>query len=142
MTNHSNRPTSAELLICVLRFLALEPERQIEELRSFTAELKARNLTWDLQHPIVELCESLCKVPWSSDSPVEITQLLEELDSVTSLMFREKELTEKFTTGEALLSDPVWRVLRRIAKEALERCLSIAPNANLNIWELLCYVSD
>lgn len=143
MTDHSEKEPVRRILAAVLTFLADEPESQARQLSPFFSEVPRRIEKYDLQHPLVEITEWLCEVPWSDDSPHEIVQILEEIDAVSTLMFRDKELTTRFTSVEALAEEPAWRIVRKLARDALGKTqLAVVAPAALDFTDLVLAVAD
>ena len=143
MTDHSETEPVRRILVAVLTFLAAEPETQVKQLSRFFNESDRRTEKYDLQHPLVEITEWICKIPWSDDSPREVVEILEEIDEITMLMFRDKELVSKFTSAGALLEEPAWRVVRKLARDALTNGEKLGmPISPMEFTDLVLTVAD
>lgn len=140
MTNPSDL-TLKQLLASTLAFLALPPTTQVKLIEDFNDHVAGLNPSYDSQHPLVEVCESLSRVPWSDDAPAEVKERIEELDAIAGMMFSEKSFTERFCSNEALLTEPAWRIVRRLSAELLLR-LNEEVIPSLSLWELVCYLAD
>lgn len=130
------------ILAAVLTLLAAEPETQVQQLSTFFNEVGRRCENYDLQHPLVEITEWICKIPWSDDSPREVVEILEEIDGLTTLMFRDKELVSRFTSADALLDEPNWRVVRKLARDALAKAKFQVPLSSIDFTALVLTVAD
>lgn len=128
------------MLARVLAFFAAEPEEQVRQVSGFYSDIGQRCPKYDLQHPLVELSEWTCAVPWSDHSPQDVVHILEEIDSVTALMFHDKELTAKFTSTQAISDDPAWRVIRKLAAEALRIGSFATPSEPIDFIDLVLSV--
>ena len=142
MDDHSDRLLTRQLLVRVLAFFADEPGKQVEQVSEFYREIGQRCPKYDLQHPLVELSDWICKVPWTDDSPQGVVPILEEIDAVTTLMFLEKELTAKFTSPDALEHEPAWRVVRKLAAEAIRVGGFDKPTGPTDFIDLVLTVAD
>jgi hypothetical protein len=142
MKARSDTDEVRELLAAVLTFLAEGPEKQAEQISTFYDEISRRGQTYDLQHPLVELSEWLCKIPWSDDSPREVVEILEEIDGVTTLMFWEKELTMRFTSIGGLAAEPAWRVIRKLAEDALRKGGFEKADSTFPFTDLVLAIAD
>jgi hypothetical protein len=148
MSIHTNSPSGLELLVCLLRYFAASGNEQIAELNEYATIAKSKSSAPPhVQHPLLELVEAVVRhlrVETESDEslPVRARELSEELDGLTGLMFGRDELTERFVSDDALLSDPVWSIVRNIAREALTFFLQKAPEVRIGIWDLMCFVAD
>ena len=142
MTDHSENEPVRRILAAALTFLADDPENQARQLSTFFSEVPHRIEKYDLQHPLVEITEWVCETAWSDDSPREVVQILEEMDAVSTLMFRDEESVTRFTSVEALAEEPAWRVVRKLARDAFGKARLAVVAPALDFTDLVLAVAD
>lgn len=142
MKDRSEKEAIRRILVAALTFLADEPKSQAQQLSRFFDEVTRRIEKYDLQHPLVEITEWICQTSWSDDSPSDVVEILEEIDAVSTLMFRDQELVTRFTSVDALAEEPAWRVVRKLAADALRKAELEMATPVLDFTDLVLAVAD
>jgi hypothetical protein len=144
MNTHSENPSRRRILACLLRFFADPAERQAQHLSDYAAKVTALADGPHVNSPPVELAEAVCRyrdlATWDPELSSEVAEIVEELATLLDLML-EREVEIRFSP-ECFNEAASWRLVRRLAADALERCARLRSESEMTLWELLCYVSD
>ena len=140
-----NEPSTLDLTIKLLAFLAADGPEQVLEIRNYMKDCERdpslrAHISDD---PIYETVELTLKI--SGDW---IEELFSEPEAVNNVLHEIRWVVRAFNfhqnkiiTEECILKNPEWRVLRRLARECLRL---IGPNnaKEISIFTLLCFLGD